>query len=67
MSFIYILEQGKFRMGMYTSDNALREEWSGRQMALILSAENFDGENVDKLIKICQYFPHQNFVPYGIT
>jgi len=34
-----------------------------------LSVENFDGENVDELIKICQihqYFPCQNFAPYGI-
>jgi len=34
-----------------------------RQM---LPAENFDGKNVDELVKICQYFPHQIFVPYGI-
>ena len=35
-----------------------------------LSVEKFDRENVDKLIKtsqIRQYFPHQKFVPYGIT
>jgi len=34
-----------------------------------LSAENFDRENVDELIKIYQihqYFPHQKFAPYGI-
>jgi len=33
-----------------------------------LSVENFDEENVDELIKICQirqYFPCQNFAPYG--
>ena len=28
--------------------------------------ENFDRENIDELLEICQYFPHQNFVPYGI-
>jgi len=28
--------------------------------------ENFDGENTDKLLKIHQYFYHQNFVPYSI-
>ena len=30
--------------------------------------ENFDRENIDKLLEICQirqYFPRQNFVPYG--
>jgi len=48
-------------MGSYTitSDNALREIvfWhaNGR-----LSVKNFDGENVDELIKILQ-----NFAPYG--
>jgi len=34
-----------------------------------LSVENFDKENVDELIKICQirqYFPRQKFVPYSI-
>ena len=50
-------------MGAYTSDNALRKKvvWqtNGR-----LSAENFDGENVDELIKIRQirqYFPPSTF------
>jgi len=46
------------------------KKWSGRQAnGRRLSAQNFDGENVDKLIKICQirqYFPCQNFAPYGI-
>jgi len=51
---------------MYTiaSDNALHEKvvWlaNGRR----LSVENFDGENVDELIKIhqiCQYFPPSKF------
>jgi len=34
-----------------------------------LSVENFDGQNVDcdELIKIHQYFPRQNFVPYGTS
>ena len=30
--------------------------------------ENFDRENIDELLEICQirqYFPRQNFVPYG--
>ena len=26
---------------------------------------NFDRENIDELLEIRQYFPHQNFVPYG--
>jgi len=55
-------------MGAYASDNAqcekvVRQAANGRR----LSVENFDQENVDKLIKICQYFPCQNFAPYGIT
>ena len=31
--------------------------------------ENFDGENIDELLEINQirqYFPRQNFAPYGI-
>ena len=28
--------------------------------------ENFDRENIDELLEIRQYFPHQNFAPYGI-
>ena len=31
--------------------------------------ENFDRENIDELLKICQirkYFPRQNFALYGI-
>ena len=51
-------------MGAYTSDNALCKKWSGRQTALKLSVENFDGENVDGLIKvrqIHQYFPLSKF------
>jgi len=47
-------------MGSYTiaSDNALHEKvfWHANDR---LSVENFDGENVDELIKICkirQYF-----------
>jgi len=38
-------------MGAYTIDNTLREKWSGRQTAEV---ENFDGKNVDELIKIHQ-------------
>ena len=32
--------------------------------------ENFDRENIDKLLEIrqiCQYFSLQNFAPYGIS
>ena len=32
--------------------------------------ENFDRENIDELLEICQirqYFPCQNFVLYGIS
>ena len=32
--------------------------------------ENFDRENIDELLEICQirqYFPRQNFAPYGST
>jgi len=50
-------------------DNALHEKVVLQANSRRLSVENFDGENVDELIKICQihqYFPHQNFVPYGI-
>ena len=54
-------------MGAYTSDDALHEKvvWQANGR---LSVENFDGENVDELIKIRQihqYFPRQNFAPYG--
>jgi len=54
-------------LGTYNtgSDNALCEkvDWcaNGRK----LSVEKFDRENVDKLIKICQYFPRQKFAPSG--
>ena len=54
---------------IYTSNNALREKVFWQANGRRLSAENFDGENVDELIKIRQirqYFPHQNFAPYGI-
>ena len=27
--------------------------------------ENFDRENIDELLEIRQYFPHQNFALYG--
>jgi len=39
-----------------TSDNAQHEKWSGWQ-----TAENFDKENVDELIKIRQYLPPSKF------
>jgi len=57
-------------MGAYTSDNALCKKWSGRQTALKLSVENFDGENVDGLIKvrqIHQYFPLSKFCAIQYT
>jgi len=47
-------------MGAYTSDNALHEKVVQQANGRRLSEENFDRENVDKLIKICQihqYFP----------
>jgi len=47
-------------MGTYTSDNTVREKviWQANSR---LSAEIFVGENVDELIKICQYFPPSKF------
>jgi len=51
-------------MGAYTSDNTLREKVVWQANGRRLSAENFDGENVDELIKIRQirqYFPPSNF------
>ena len=27
---------------------------------------NFDRENIDELLEIRQYFPRQNFAPYGM-
>jgi len=47
-------------MGVYTSDNTLHEKMVWQANGKRLSAENFDGENVDELMKICkihQYFP----------
>jgi len=57
-------------MGSYTiaSDNALREKVFWHANNRRLSVENFDGENVDELIKIVKFvniFPRQNFAPYG--
>ena len=48
-------------MGVYTSDNALHEKviWEANDRRL--SVENFDGENVDELIKIHEYFPPSKF------
>jgi len=59
-------------MGTYTiaSDNALREKVVWQANGRRLSVENFDGENVDKLIKFVKFvniFPRQNFAPYGIS
>jgi len=57
-------------MGVYTNDNALREKVVWEAKGRRLSEENFDGENLDELIKICQicqYFPCQNFMPYSIS
>ena len=51
-------------MGMDTSDNALREKVVWQENGRRLSAEIFDGENVDELIKIHQirqYFPPSKF------
>jgi len=49
-------------MGTYNiaSDNVLHEKVVWHANGRRLSVENFDGENVDELIKICQirqYFP----------
>ena len=56
-------------MGAYTSDDALREKvvWQANGR---LSVENFDGENVDELIKIRQirqYFPPSKFCAIWYT
>jgi len=53
-------------MGLYTIaiDNALHEKVFWHANGRRLSVENFDGENVDELIKICQicqYFPLSKF------
>ena len=61
---LYIFGQGKFCMGLYTSDNALCEKVVWQANGRRLSAEIFDGENVDELIKnrqIRQYFPLSKF------
>jgi len=65
--YSYIFGQQKFRMGKYTSDNALHKKvaWQGNGR---LSKENFDAENLDELIKIHQihqHFPPSNFASYG--
>ena len=55
-------------MGAYTSDNAMREKVAWQANDRRLSVENFEMENVDELVKIRQirqYFPRQNFAPYG--
>jgi len=48
---------------MYTkaSDNALLKKVVWQANGRRLSVENFDGENVDKLMKIRQYFPPSKF------
>ena len=48
-------------MGVYSSDNTLREKVVWQANGRRLSAENFDGENIDELIKIRQYFPPSKF------
>jgi len=50
-------------MGTYTiaSENALREKMVWHANGRRLSVENFDGENVDELIKIRQI--RQYFLP----
>jgi len=55
------LEREKFRMGEYTIDNTLHKKVVWQANSKRLSAENFDGENVDKLIKIRQYFLPSKF------
>ena len=63
-SIYIVFGQGKFHMGVHTSDNALHEKVVWQANGRRLSAEIFDGENVDKLIKIRQihqYFPPSKF------
>jgi len=57
------MDREKYCMGLYTiaSDNALREKVFWHTNGKRLSVENFDGENVDELIKIRQYFPPSKF------
>jgi len=42
-------------MGTYTSDNVLHKKVVWQENGRKLSVENFDGENVDKLIKIIKF------------
>jgi len=51
-------------MGVYTSNNALREKVVWQANSRRLSVENFDRENVDELIKIRQI--RQYFHPLKI-
>jgi len=51
-------------MGAYTSNNGLCEKVVWQANGKRLSAENFDRENVDELIKIHQI--HQYFPPSKI-
>jgi len=44
-------------MGAYTIDNVLHKKVVWQANGRRLSAENFDGENIVKLIKIRQYSP----------
>jgi len=58
------LDKEKFCIGAYTSDNALGEKVVWQANSRRLSVDNFDGENVDELIKICQirqYFSLSKF------
>jgi len=65
------MDREKNCMGTYTiaSENALCEKVVWHANGRRLSAKNFDGENVDELIKICQirqYFPPSKFSPYSM-
>ena len=60
------MDREKYCMGSYTiaSDDALRKKVFWHANGRRLSVENFDGENADELIKICQirqYFPPSKF------
>ena len=54
-------------MSAYNSDNALREKVVWQANDRRLSVENFEGENVDELIKIHQYFPPSKFCAIRYT
>jgi len=55
---LYIFGQGKISHGrVYTIDNVLHKKVVLQANGRRLSAKNFDGENVDKLIKFVNIFP----------